>query len=692
MLTYVINTSENKTFDSDRLFDLAGYSKIRWMNCSLKDIASCEKEIYEKQNALGADSFRVVVLVDFFGFRRIRPPYGRGEHGFGLVEEGVEFAVYLPYIEAYLVDKLFNPLTKRDIYISACEVYYIQNGEYERFESLDNRENQVATILRGKPGTEVALPPEPPHVTDGEETFEDRLTQAQRQRVKYELEKRPEKARDLTAYSAYELYCTETMSLELKIEDYPYGAANGTAMDFHTFFEAFRRRAGLSTSLRRHYYVTQYGESPVRAAFDTLSLSLYLIRTYEREENTGVGGELKIATIEPSTLREVLERSWNKIHAARNIARGNRTMYFELDQTGSEEKALEQPEREPSYETHIAQLRAEIRNRPENVARKMSALDMYHRICRFANRSDDQVDKDNRRQFDDIMSEYLKKRDATSEAGIDAEFREMRSAGILKMTDQCPSREKYENLIRLKEKEISDLFDRALKADLLEVDYSEERTRAKSSLKAYNRAKACMSRNIIGDIIFLALTLAAMLIPYGSLQLRDATLLSLGASTLYALGAIIFGGLFLLAFAMQMMPLMRRMSIAKGWIRHHFYTCLAKNEYAFSKLKQRYEHDLIRIEELRYELRQIEHMYDANLTLEKNVTHHRNMLEEVEDQLSAMLNNLGVEPIYQPEESVENEFDLTKPFHAKENGVYKVFSIETIEGMFQKKKKGSDEQ
>ena len=54
MLTYVINTSENKTFDSDRLFDLAGYHKIHWMNCSLSEIGECARTIHEKQNILGA--------------------------------------------------------------------------------------------------------------------------------------------------------------------------------------------------------------------------------------------------------------------------------------------------------------------------------------------------------------------------------------------------------------------------------------------------------------------------------------------------------------------------------------------------------------------------------------------------------------------------------------------------------------
>ena len=50
MLTYVINTSENKIFDSNLLFELAGYNKIRWMHCSLDKVKECAIEICDKQN------------------------------------------------------------------------------------------------------------------------------------------------------------------------------------------------------------------------------------------------------------------------------------------------------------------------------------------------------------------------------------------------------------------------------------------------------------------------------------------------------------------------------------------------------------------------------------------------------------------------------------------------------------------
>ena len=108
-----------------------------------------------------------------------------------------------------------------------------------------------------------------------------------------------------------------------------------------------------------------------------------------------------------------------------------------------------------------------------------------------------------------------------------------------------------------------------------------------------------------------------------------------------------------------------------------------------AQIRNRYEVDLLRIERARYELRQLKRLYEANLAKDANVQRHRDMLEEVEDRLAGILNNLDVEPSPDPNESVEGEFDLSKPIRAKENKVYRVFSIETIEKLFLKK--GRDE-
>jgi hypothetical protein len=86
----------------------------------------------------------------------------------------------------------------------------------------------------------------------------------------------------------------------------------------------------------------------------------------------------------------------------------------------------------------------------------------------------------------------------------------------------------------------------------------------------------------------------------------------------------------------------------------------------------------------------MKHLFEANRAKNDNVAMHRKMLDELDDCLAAMLNNLDVEPRLDLNESVDGEFDLSKPIRARENKVYQIFSIETIERMFPMK--GSDDQ
>ena len=104
MKTYVINTSDNKTFDSDQLFRLAGYKKINWLNVHLDEVDKCIEYIKNRQGEIQSEEFRIAVLIDFFSFDKIRSPYGRKGYSEDL---GVECSLYLPYIEGYLYDKLF---------------------------------------------------------------------------------------------------------------------------------------------------------------------------------------------------------------------------------------------------------------------------------------------------------------------------------------------------------------------------------------------------------------------------------------------------------------------------------------------------------------------------------------------------------------------------------------------------------
>ena len=261
MLTYVINTSENRTLDSDRLFDLAGYSKIRWINCSLSEIDQCAQHIFERQNILGADSFRIAVIVDFFNFDRVRQPYGRTSY---IAETGVDINLYLPYIEIYLLDKLMAYLEKRELRAEDFEVYYVQNTKLETYDFVNNAKTQLREILSGyAPDGYVptALPSKPE-----EKTEEEKAVKGRRSRTK-KAEELPEeqieedneedvRPGDELLYPAFSLYCSKSVSLRFNLTDYPYGTQLAT---FPQFLELFGERISQKYDVRRHFYISSYG-------------------------------------------------------------------------------------------------------------------------------------------------------------------------------------------------------------------------------------------------------------------------------------------------------------------------------------------------------------------------------------------------------------------------------------------------
>ncbi len=666
MLTYVINTSENRTLDSDRLFDLAGYNKIRWLNCPLSDIGQCAQYIYEKQNVLGAEQFRIAVLIDFFGFDRIRVPYGR--LGFR-PEVGVDISLYMPYIEIFLMDNLITYLENREMRSADFEIYYVQNAKLERYSFLDNAKEQLHQILVGHEvaDEQEALLAEP--VSDPESDAE-------------EAPHVPEgiDGEGAVAYTSFSLYCTKNVSLTFRLADYPYGAE---AMTFDEFFHAFSERVGQKDLMRRHYYVSNYGGGRARAAYDTLTLSLYLIRMYEREEDPVEEGELEVAHIDSELLRDVLETAWSKIDLARTVAKGNQSKYYSLKQNIRIDSEEQQNKEEAD---------ANVDALPELSAaepQKLSPEELYARICHYHCRTPEEVAAENREEFDRIMSEYLERRDETREASVEAELEDAIRSDALVTTNQFPSKEEYLYLVAEKQKDISDRFEVALAAEYIDVEYSEEKKRADKAYDRYCHVKACMHRNIVGDVIFLILTLLAMVVPYGLLQLSDYDVPTASVITLALLTTALFGGIFVLAVILQVITLAVRLNKAKVELRGCFSDCFKKDRLSMSQIRRRYREDLLYIERTRYEIRQLKYLYEANIAKDANVKRHREMLEEVEDRLSSMLNNLDVEPIPDPDETIFGEFDLTKPIRSRENKVYRVFSIETIEKLFQKK--GRDE-
>ena len=777
MFTYVINTSENKTFDSDILMELAGYNKIRWMTSRLDLIGECAKVISESQNVLSADEFRVAVIVDFFGFDKIRAPYGH--NGFGK-EEGVDSSIYLPYIDTYLIDNFIRKLEDSDIVPSDFEVYYVQNGKHEKFSFLGNQTEQLKQILAGKKSTEEKedlLRQAPDKFvwqrgevnTDGSKILTEELSLSKAEAEDLYLEKsKGETLRDCVVtkeyidlqeiflekskliydanskykymvcyydgvktfvgatqllnedyvfeklpldalfckiviidpskeklnktleaealdgvvmkltpkYGTYELHCTQDISLEFNITDYPYGAVD-EKLTVPQFVEGFTRRSTSRSKVRRHHYLTSYGAGPARAAFDTLSLSLYLIRLYEREEVIQ-SEELEVKHIDADALKDVLETSWSKISLAREVASTNQSQYYSLIQNSNRVEVAEDlvENKERILERILVNLPKEIKKH------RMSADTLYHSISKFCDI--ELAEQDNREEFDSIIANYLRARDATSENNIEAQFEELKEMNALAMTDQCPSREEFNYVVGLREKDISNLFESTLKAEFLEVDYSKEKERADKAYEKYDRARSCLARNIFADIAVFVLAILVMFVPYQLLQLSDYSSLSLGANFLRIMSVSIFAVLFILAMLIRIIPLERQKRRAKRTLNDIYLECHAKRKYSFEGLRRRYEKELIQIEETRYEIHQIKHLYEENMAKEQHIKMHREMLEEVQDKLSSMLNNLNIEPIYNPEETVEGEFDLSKSFRAKENRVYQVFSIEAIEKMFEK--------
>ncbi len=633
MITYVINTSENKTFESDQLFGAASYNKIRWINCRLNEVASCADVIYMRQNVLGADQFRIAVIIDFYNFDRIRIPYGRDRYG---EEKGVDLSLYMPYIEIFLDDNLIAKLEKRDLYAKDYEVYYVQNEKYENLEFLDNAENQLSYILSGVP----------------DETEEEGV------------------------FRTFSLYCTNDVSLTFNLSDYPYDDPS-KGMTFSEFFRVFKQRSAGRSHLRCHYFVTSYGSGPVSAALDTLSLSLYLIRVYEREESVSDVGYMEIPAIDEMALKEVLCSAWMKIDLARKMAAENQQQqYFSLKQRRKESVSQEDSEDfdADALNREYASLVGDARYESESVE------NMYWTIIDYDEKNDDVISAENRQEFDTLFSKYLRKRDETSETRVEVEFDELRKMGALVMTDQCPSKEQYEQVVNSKHQVVSDLFQRALDAEYIEVDYSEERKKGVHAYEEYNKWKACIRKNIVGDLIFMVITILVMLFPYRQLQLGSLT--SVGPRILYFLAVGVFAGIFIVSFVLNMLIPLWRMRQEKYKLKEQYLQAVAKRRHSFYELKRRYEKDLIRIEEVRYEIRQITHLFEMNMAKERSVTKHRIMLEELQDRLSSILSNLGVEPVYDTEFSILGEFDLNKSFYTKDNSIYQIFSVEAIEKLF----------
>lgn len=681
MLTYVINTSENKTFDSDLLFELSGYNKIRWMHCRLVHVEDCVKEISTRQNVLGAEAFRVVVLVDFYGFDRIRKPYGSGEEGYR-ADSGVDLCLYYPFVEVYLTDHLFAPLAKKNLSAKTYEVYYIQNERSDKiYSTIDNREAQLKYLFGQTDHimdeTEYAPRPAAGKEEIGPKVLLKEEEAPQQVELEEDLAARGMLPGDPARMSDhFDLYCTPDVTLRFTVADYPYG--DGDRMLFEEFIRGFDNRVSTNLGVQRHLYVAEYGVGEAMAAFDTLALSLYLVRIYEREEPRTMLGEdvhLEIDHLDPYAVRDVLQHAWNKIHKAQEMTRENQFQYYSLDIDSAAKNTPEQPEEEEAFAL------AADATIPEE-ALKGSPRALFEQI-RFISAGGDTFSEEDRKEIDEVIKQYLMQRDELREDTVQGEFAQLCAGGKAKEQAQCPSKLDHDMAVEKRHNKISEIFQHTLKAEYLATDYEEVYTRASKAYSQYQALDHRRSRCIIADVIMLLLTMVAMMTPYICLQRINADIF--GTVLRAALIGAPLAGLFFLIFLCTVMIISSRIKRVQEELRECLRECLIKREYTLSALKQRYEQDLPQIEQLRYEVRGIGYLYEKNAEKLQNVRAHRQTLENVENRLSAILNNLVVEPVPDQRESLTGEFDIQKPIRSAANKVYRVFSVEAIEAMFQNK-------
>ncbi len=718
MITYVINTSENKTFDCDQLFRLAGYNKTQWINCTLDKVKECVEFIKNKQGTIVFEQFRIAVIVDFYEYNRIRAPYGTLSYA---KEEGVDFSVYLPYIEAYINDKLLFELEKEEFHPAECDVYYIKSGNYDYVERIDNLESQVNQILSPVESSFVAKNRVSYNAVvdvyvdyEGNEVSSEKYLKAKadlkkldlllmettdkesKEEILNKIQKKTDfletyqqrkqlirKNEEEDFYNTFSVYCTKNLSLTFNLQDYPYNidSEDTEGASKRLFFRAFNERVDKSRKLRRYFYQTDAGNSIARAAFDNFALSLYLIEIYERETSIPEQGDLNIEGVDTNKLKILLLNAWNKVVVARNLSKENQSLYYSVKAL-SNTKINEKPIKEISYEEQIKKTKSTILIKDIEVKK---SLEKQYKLVNSFGEENVEYASEEKEEFNKILLSYLQNRDKTKEKDVDYKFEKLIKSDAIPMTNMCPSRQEYQEAIDEKHDEISNYLGKSLQDEYIVVNYEDEKKKAEKYYKDYLVAKRVLSKNITFDILFLLITVAVMLVPFILIKVYShynvATFIS------FINCAVIFAGIFILSMLIMLLPIISKLNKAKLGMLDCYKSCLAKKKIFISKLKKRYDTDLVIIEEFRHEIKLITLLHNANLQKEKNINNHRIVLESLENCLSGILNNLGIYPAVDESMDVEGEFNLSMPISSHENKIYKILSLEAIEDLLIKTSK-----
>lgn len=658
MITYVINTSQNKTLASNLLFDLAGYEKIRWLSSTLQDIEVCADTIVTDQNKLIGDELRVAVILDFYGYDRVRLPYDNGP-------DKVHVDVYKSFLLAHLIKNLFSKVQKRGCRIEACEVFYIQNNMDGSSEDAANRFEQIARIFSLDAQREAYYRKGLPAVEDDGYDNE--------QHARYEAYKKEVEADQrvlLEEFETFTLHLTRDSSLTFSAKEYCYR----DRATLGTFVDSINIMMVDNQSIIRHIHPTT-GEMSVHAAYDNLTLSLYLVSEYESDRKIGMDPRHdSVAKLDKKKLELYLQKVHAQIAAARELA-GD-------DQSSERFYPIEVPDTRETVEQGVNVI-------PEIVTGSIDVDTMYQNILRYSSHSDCGMDDEDVEELDELVSKYIRARHIHSESDLEDIFKNKMTAGAIKKTlPTCPTDADYQLVIDAKRKEMEGLLTESLEAEYVSVKFEEEKKLADKAFEKYHAAKADAKHHLLGDALLFVMTLLVMIIPYAALQCYEAPF-SLTSFILYGIAAGVFGGLLLFSYFVHLLPVMNRMHRAEADMRAVYRKCLEKRRDAFAKLKRRYEEQLLNIETIRYEIRQINKIRKMNEDISENITFHQNMLEAVETVLRGMMSHLDIRINASGSEDVDDIFFIEKRIMDPANRIYRIFSLDNIKKLFTEPKGGN---
>ncbi len=667
MLTYVINTSENKTFDSNLLFELVGYSQIRWKHSGLDKIEECANEICteEKSKILSTGEYRVVVLVDFFEF-----PHTEADQP----DAGSYVELYKGFLEYYLMEHLFQTLKKNNIPAKACEIYYIQYVPHEPLAFNRMAKEQTAQMLLGWEDLAAHYQRERQAEWQDPSASEEDADRPSKSRKKGKAEGEEgstEEKKDLTTTaSTFTLECAGGVCLDFT---FPY------PMTFETFYEFYcnHRDDPRKFGIVVHKPYVTYGDAS-RAAYDALSLSLYLVHLYERREESVLEDE-EIRRPNDRVFVNILRSSLRKVHSARSVALKNDCRYYKLDYEGK---------RQPDISLQKEKQKKEEKLKKESG--RLTEAEQYQYICRLADQKGGKPDKELIEKRDEIMRKYLERRDNVRTKEFDeqdSELAEIEEDVSEEMLKQCPSDMEYKIAVGKKRTRISDLLKESLKADTVMQNFDKEKEEAGRVYAAYKQAKTCQTKSIFGDLVMLLVVLATILIPYGVMQFSGKPFSGISI-LMYVIATAMFGGLYLFLFTFKLIGAVSELRRHRAALRNIYESCRQKYEETLSAIRKRYEVSLTEIENLRRDIREIGRRDQKNREKNLHVEQHRMMLESVENQLSGMLNSFGEKPDITVIEDVRDEFKIDKPITAAENKIYKIFSMDAIDAMFKQKGEG----